>query len=69
MSETDREAMVEHLNQAVENLGDTMFGDDSSAEDLKTFVDGLEEEESKAFVKAVTEALLLEDEWVAVSLM
>ena len=62
MSDTDKEAMIEHFNQAVENLGDTMFGDDASAEDLKAFADGLEDEECKAFVKAVTEALLLEDE-------
>ena len=37
--------MMTHFNGVIENLGDTMFGDDANINDFRQFVSGLEAEE------------------------
>ena len=53
--------MSEHFNMTVDGLADSLFGDDANIDDFKTFADGLEDEEEKSFIKAIEEALLIED--------
>ena len=43
-TETEKEDMLEYFNSAIENLGDTLFGDDAEVEAFKDFVTGLEKE-------------------------
>ena len=54
--------MMDHFNCTIENLGETLFGDDPSVEDFKTFVENLDEKEQTAFLTCVKEALLIEAE-------
>ena len=60
-NESEKSEMLEHFNQTIECLGDTLFGDDCNIEDFTAFVDGLEDEEEKKFMDAVNEALLIDD--------
>ena len=60
-NENEKSEMLDHFNQTIENLGDTLFGDDCNIEDFTSFVDGLEDEEEKKFMAAVNEALLIDD--------
>ena len=55
--------MSEHFNMTVDGLADSLFGDDANIDDFRTFCDGLEDEEEKSFIKAIEEALLIEDPW------
>ena len=57
--EQDREDMLEHFNQAIEELGDQLFGEDASKDDFDRFVRGLDDNEEKIFLEAVNQALLL----------
>ena len=41
----DREEMMDHFNGALNNLGDTLFGDDATPDDFRQFVGGLEDEQ------------------------
>ena len=52
---------MDFFNTSLENLGDTLFGDDTTPEDLATYVSGLDDAKSEAFCKAVNEAVLIED--------
>ena len=61
-TEAEKEEMMDLFNCAVENLGDTLFGDDSNINDFKQFVSGLEDEEEQEFMTAIKEALLIESE-------
>ena len=54
--------MMDLFNATVENLGDTLFGDDAKVEDVRTFVENLEEEESEAFLEAVKKSIGIEAE-------
>ena len=60
-SEEEREEMMDFFNSNLENLGDTLFGDDTTPEDLATYVDGLDDSKAEAFCKAINEAVLIED--------
>ena len=53
--------MSEHFNMTLEGLGDVLFGDEANVEDFQEFTNGLEDEEEKSFIKAMEEALLIED--------
>ena len=41
----EREEMVDYLNSAMENLGDMLFGDDATADDLDPYVTALNDEQ------------------------
>ena len=60
-NQTEKEEMSEHFNMTVDGLADSLFGDDANIDDFRTFCDGLEDEEEKSFIKAIEEALLIED--------
>ena len=60
-NENEKSEMLEHFNQTIDNLGDTLFGDDCNTEDFTSFIDGLEDEEEKKFMDAINEALLIDD--------
>ena len=61
-TEAEKEDMMDHFNSTIENLGDTLFGDDANIEDFKAFIGGLEDEEEEAFMSSIKEALLIEAE-------
>ena len=58
--------MLEHFNNAIENLGDTLFGEDASPEEFKNFVNDLADDEGNAFLESVKEALLIEAPWTEI---
>ena len=43
-SESDKDDLMDHFNCAINNLGESLFGDDANPEDFKQFMDGLEDE-------------------------
>ena len=61
-TEAEKEEMMDLFNCAVENLGDTLFGDDAKIDDFASFVDNLEDEESAAFMGAIKKAIGIEAE-------
>ena len=61
-TETEKEDMMDHFNSSIENLGDTLFGDDANIDDFKNFVTNLEDEEEAEFLAAIRDALLIEEE-------
>ena len=60
--QSEQEEMLDHFNNAVEGLGDALFGDDSGVEEFQTFANDLDEEQEKAFLEAVNDALLIQKE-------
>ena len=61
-TEAEKEDMMDHFNSSIENLGDTLFGDDANIDDFKNFVTNLEDEEEAEFLAAIRDALLIEEE-------
>ena len=61
-TEAEKEDMMDHFNSSIENLGDTLFGDDANIDDFKNFVTNLEDEEEAQFLAAIRDALLIEEE-------
>ena len=59
-SEAEQEELLAHFESINEDLGDCLFGDSASAEDVKKFVDGKPEAECDRIAKAITEALEVE---------
>ena len=53
---------MDHFNSTIENLGDTLFGDDAGIDDFRQFVGGFQDEEEEQFMTAIKEALLIEAE-------
>ena len=56
---------MDHFNSAIENLGDTLFGDEDTEpniDDFKEFIQSLKEDEEQLFMTAVRDALLIEAE-------
>ena len=43
-SEEERDEMIDYLNSAMENLGDMLFGDDATADDLDPYVTALSDD-------------------------
>ena len=39
-TEAEKEEMMDHFNSTIENLGDTLFGDDAGIDDFRQFVGG-----------------------------
>ena len=60
-TEAEKEEMTDHFNSAIENLGDTLFGDEPNIDDFRQFVQGLKDEEEEDFMTAVRDALLIEE--------
>ena len=58
-SEEEQNELFEHFNGAVDGVGDVLFGEDQ--QDFKSKMEGLNDEEQKAFVKALRESELIED--------
>ena len=59
-SEEEQGEMIDHFNDACDELGDQLFGEDASIEDFDRAVRSLEEAEEAKFMEAVREALELE---------
>ena len=59
-SDEEREEMMDYLNSAMENLGDMLFGDDATADDLQPYVSALDDEQQDLFVATVNETLIVE---------
>ena len=51
--EVERDEMIEHFNDAVDELGDQLFGEDANMDDFDRFVRGMDDKEEKAFMEAV----------------
>ena len=62
LAQDEQDEMLEHFEGIIENLGDILFGEDSSDEDVKRFVLSQPDENQDAFAKAVEESLLIEEE-------
>ena len=58
-SEAEQDELYEHFNGAVEGIGEVLFGEDK--QDFKSKMEGLNDEEQKAFVKALRESELICD--------
>ena len=41
--EDERDELMDHLNSCMENLGDMLFGDDATADDLTPYVTALDD--------------------------
>ena len=61
-SEAEKDEMMDHFNCCINNLGDSLFGDEANPEDFKQFIDGLEDEQEVDFLESVREALLIDYE-------
>ena len=59
--------MIGHFNWAIENLSDTLFGNDKNISDFKAFIRGLEDEYGTGFLTIFREALLIEAVWTELS--
>ena len=59
-SESEKEEMIDHFNNTIENLGDMLFGDDANVDDFEQLVSSFEETEQGKFMESVQEALLIE---------
>ena len=57
MSEEEQSSLLEHFESVDENLGDVLFGDESTAEDVKRYVLSRPDAEQEAFIDAMDEAL------------
>ena len=53
--------MIDALNVNIENLGDSIFGEDANFEDLKTFLNCLEDKELEELKAGVKEAFDFEE--------
>ena len=43
-TESEKEEMMDHFNCSIDNLGDTLFGDDANPDDFKKLIKGLEDD-------------------------
>ena len=59
-SEEEQGILLEHFESINEDLGDCLFGDSASAEDVKKFVDGKPEAEQTRIAESILEALEVE---------
>ena len=53
--------MMDYLNSAMENLGDMLFGDDATADDLVPYVTALGDEQQDLFVATLNETMVFEE--------
>ena len=59
-SEEEQGILLEHFESINEDLGDCLFGDSASAEDVKKFIDGKPEAEQTRIAESILEALEVE---------
>ena len=60
MPEDEQEEMKDHFNGQMENSGDLLFGEDSTADDLEPYIAALDDEAQTKFVETVNEAMLFQ---------
>ena len=53
---------MNHFNGEIENLGETLFGEDANPKDFKNFAKAFEENEQNGFLHAVKESFLIDCE-------
>ena len=51
---------MDYLNSAMENLGDMLFGEDATSDDLVPYVTALNDEQQDLFVATINETLIVE---------
>ena len=56
----EKEEMLNYFNSALDNFGETLFGDDSESNELATFVNALSDDQCGIFVTTVNEGCILE---------
>ena len=56
----EKEEMLNYFNSAIENFGETLFGDDSESNELGDFVNALTDAQCDTFVTTVNEGCILE---------
>ena len=60
MPEDEQEELKDHFNGEMENSGDLLFGEDSTADDLEPYIAALDDEAQTKFVETVNEAMLFQ---------
>ena len=61
-SDDEQEALLEHFESINEDLGDCLFGEEASAEDVSKFINGKPDEEQDAIAQAINDALNVKEE-------
>ena len=59
-SEDEQEQLLAHFESINEDLGDCLFGDSASAEDVKKFVEGKSDAQQDTIAEAIQAALAVE---------
>ena len=60
MPADEQEELKDHFNGEMENSGDLLFGEDSTADDLEPYIAALDDENQTKFVETVNEAMLFQ---------
>jgi len=60
MPEDEKDELLNFFNSSMENLGEVLFGEHSTAEDLPQYVANLDDEKQDKFVETVNEAMFFE---------
>ena len=58
MPDDEQEEMKDYFNGEMENSGDLLFGEDSTADDLEPYIAAIDDESQTSFVAMVGEAML-----------
>ena len=59
-SEAEQEELLSHFESINEDLGDCLFGEDASAEDVKKFIQGKPDAEQETISASIQDALAVE---------
>ena len=60
MPADEQEELKDYFNGEMENSGDLLYGEDSTADDLEPYITALDDELQKKFVATVNEAMLFQ---------
>ena len=52
---------MNYFNSQLDNLGETLFGDESESDEIAVFVNSLDDGSCGIFVKAINEGCLIEN--------
>ena len=58
-SEEEKDEMMDYFNSQIENLGSTLFGEDTEATELETLVNALSDADCEKFEETVKEGMVL----------
>ena len=61
LGEDDQSEIIQHFNATIENCGDSLFGDDVTADDFIQFMVAEEDENQELFVETLREVGLLDE--------